>query len=445
MPIHANMYMHDLDRSTLQSLKAIPGFSALMKAYMKVAAEQQYYIQNMSTNLRLGPKQLPHYYDMLPPICEKLGIPVPELYLKMDDSPNAYTYGDTKPFIVMTDGLLEIMPDELIPTILAHECGHIACHHTLYHNLGSILLSGGSGALGLSELATVPLQSAFYYWMRCSEYSADRAAAICDGSSRGVVEMCMRFSGFGGREITPDNIDAYMEQVEDYHQMMQNSKWSKTLEILMYHQADHPLNAARTYESNVWQRTDAFRNIQDHLVASEQGPIPLPEGTALYLGKPAEIVRLELVQLGFQNIRMNRVVAARTPAKPGNVLEICVNGRVESKTATWYPKDSEVIVSFFEPLTMLELQAAHPGELPVPNSARHYIGKPLGMVMQELQAAGFRNINTIPCPPPTSIFGGRPGAVSQIQIDGKPYFEQGFWFPENAAIQIVYYGSLELR
>ena len=40
------------------------------------------------------------------------------------------TYGDTKPFIVITSGLFETLPDELIPTILAHECGHIACHHT---------------------------------------------------------------------------------------------------------------------------------------------------------------------------------------------------------------------------------------------------------------------------------------------------------------------------
>jgi Zn-dependent protease with chaperone function len=440
MSIHANMYMHDLDRSTLKSLKAIPGFAPLMKAYMKVAAEQQYYIQNMSTNLRLGPKQLPHYYDMLHPICEKLGIPVPELYLKMDDSPNAYTFGDTKPFIVMTDGLLEIMPDELIPTILAHECGHIACHHTLYHNLGSILLSGGSSALGLSDLVTVPLQSAFYYWMRCSEYSADRAAAICDGSAERVKEMCMRFSGFGRREITPENMEAYMEQVEDYHKMMQDSKWSKTLEILMYHQADHPLNAARAYESNLWQCTDNFHNIQNYLLDSDTGPIPLPEGTGLYLGKPAEIVRLELAQLGFRQIRMNRVVAAHTPAKPGNVLEICINGRVDTKPATWYPQESEVIVSFFEPLTQLELQAAHPGELSIPNSARYYIGKPLGMVMQELQMAGFRNISVTPCPPVSSIFGGRIGTVSQIQVDGKPYFERGFWFPEEAAVQIVYYG-----
>ena len=438
MPIHANMYMHDLDRSTLQSLKAIPGFAAAMKAYMKVAAEQQYYIQNMSTNLRLGEKQLPQYYRMLPPICEKLGIPVPELYLKMDDSPNAYTFGETKPFIVITGGLLELMPEELIPTILAHECGHIACHHTMYHNLGSLLLNGGSNALGLTELVTIPLQSAFYYWMRCSEYSADRAAAICDGTAEKLKEMCLRFSGFGGRELTQDNMDAYMEQVEQYHDLMQNSKWNKTLEVMMYHQADHPLNAARAYEGNQWQKTEAFRNIQQYLLEGD-GPIPLPEGPRHFLAKPAEMVRLELEGLGFRNIRMNRVISAMEAARPGNVLEVCIDGRVDYRGCSWFQPEAEVVVSFFEPLTQLEIAAAHPGESCMPNGNRYYVGKPLGQVMYELKGAGFRNIQAEPCGPAAGIWTARPGNLAQILVDGQPFFDRGAWFSQDAVIRLYYY------
>lgn len=136
MSIDSNFYIHESDRIALDALKAIPGFTPLLKAFMKVWSEKQFYIQNMSTNLRINDKQLSKYYDMLPPICEKLGIDVPELYLKLDVVPNAYTSGDTKPFIVMTSGLLETMPEYLIPTVLAHECGHIACHHVFYTTMG---------------------------------------------------------------------------------------------------------------------------------------------------------------------------------------------------------------------------------------------------------------------------------------------------------------------
>ena len=132
MKLDERLFLHDSDRAALDALKAIPGFHQLMKAFMKVWSEQQFKLINMSTNLRLGEDQMPEIYHLLPPICEKLGIEEPELYVELDVRPNAYTYGDTKPFIVLTSGLFETIPAELIPTVIAHECGHIACHHTLY-------------------------------------------------------------------------------------------------------------------------------------------------------------------------------------------------------------------------------------------------------------------------------------------------------------------------
>ena len=149
MTVDSKYYMHNSDRVALQALKSIPGFTQLLKAFMKVWNEKQFRIQNMSSNLRINEKQMSKYYEMLPPICEKLGIEIPELYLTLDVNANAYTYGDTKPFIVITSGLIETLPEELIPTVLAHECGHIACHHCLYTTMGSIILNGTSSLLSL--------------------------------------------------------------------------------------------------------------------------------------------------------------------------------------------------------------------------------------------------------------------------------------------------------
>lgn len=67
MPVNANIYMHDLDRTPLDALKAIPGFTQLLKSFMKIWNEQQFHIQNMSTNLRLSEKQLPKYYKYASP------------------------------------------------------------------------------------------------------------------------------------------------------------------------------------------------------------------------------------------------------------------------------------------------------------------------------------------------------------------------------------------
>lgn len=259
-------FSHPSDEKALKALKAIPGFSALVKAFFKIYSERQFYIQNMSSNLRLCESQLPEYYRMLPPICEKLNIPIPELYLSLDVNPNAYTFGENSPFIVITSGLLDTMPKELIPTILAHECGHILCKHTLYQTMGDMILSGallaaGSvGISGLADLVSMPLQIAMFYWMRCSEYSADRAAILYDGTSEKLIEMCMRFSGYSGDMLTDANKELFIKQAIEYKNYVDDSGWNKTLEFLMMRNYTHPFNAVRAFEANSWNATEQFES-----------------------------------------------------------------------------------------------------------------------------------------------------------------------------------------
>ena len=50
--------------------------------------------------------------------------------------------------------------------------------------MGRAILNGASSFVsGLGNIAMYPIQLAFAYWMRCSEFSADRAAIICDGTA----------------------------------------------------------------------------------------------------------------------------------------------------------------------------------------------------------------------------------------------------------------------
>lgn len=257
-------YIHDLDRKALQALEAIPGFATITKKFISVFNEKQFKILNVSSNLRLGPKQMPEIYNMLPPICEKLGIDVPELYLELDVQPNAYTYGDTKPFIVITSGLFETVPMELIPTVLAHECGHIACHHTLYKTIGRFLLNGtgmASGYFGMKGIVGVPLQAAYSYWERCSEFSADRAAALYTGGPDQIIDMCMRFSGYDKDLNLTASRDEFIKQAIDYQSMIASSKWDKTLEFLILMDQSHPFNAVRAKECYDWTHTEQFKNM----------------------------------------------------------------------------------------------------------------------------------------------------------------------------------------
>lgn len=273
MSYEAKYYVHDSDRAALKALKAIPGFHQFVKSFMKIWSERQFRITNMSSCVRVNEKQLSQYYDMLPPICEKLGIDIPELYLQLDVNANSYTAGDTKPFIVMTSGLFETLPEELIPTVLAHECGHIACHHTLYTTMGNILLGGTTSALRsfvpYGRLATMPLEIAFFYWMRCSELSADRAAILCDGGAEKMSEVCMRLAGYDKDICAIASKDEFMVQAEEYREMVKSSKWDRTLEFLALSTLSHPLMTVRALECEEWAGSEHFQKLLDGTYEAE--------------------------------------------------------------------------------------------------------------------------------------------------------------------------------
>lgn len=273
MAYDARAYMHETDRDALKALKAIPGFHQFVKAFMKVWSERQFHIINMSSCVRISEKQLSKYYDMLPPICEKLGIDIPELYLQLDVTANSYTAGDTKPFIVVTSGLFETLPEELIPTVLAHECGHIACRHMLYTTMGNILLGSTASALRsfvpYGGLATMPLEIAFFHWMRCSELSADRAAVLCDGGAEKMSEVCMRLAGYDKDISALASKEEFMAQAREYQEMVDSSKWDKTLEFLTLKSLSHPLMTVRALACEEWAKSEQFRKILDGTYQSE--------------------------------------------------------------------------------------------------------------------------------------------------------------------------------
>lgn len=259
-------YIHPEDRQTLEALKGLPGFQQLLKAFMKEWSEKYARMIHMSGCVRISRTQMPEYYEMLEGVCEKLGIEVPELYLERNVVPNAYTSGDTKPFIVLTSGLVETLPKELIPTILAHECGHIACRHVLYRTMGTLLFNGTISALSIlipfGAVISLPLEIAFYNWMRASEYSADRAAVLCDGSADRMIEVCMRLAGFDG-EMSEEAKEAFLEQAREYETLAQDSARNKSIEFLLLRRRTHPFTAVRALECVRWASSEQYQHILD--------------------------------------------------------------------------------------------------------------------------------------------------------------------------------------
>lgn len=259
-------FIHPEDERALRAMQQIPLFTQAVKLFMKIGVEAYFKMTFMADKIRLGPDQLPEVYNLVPPVCEFFGIKEPMVFIE-NGPPNAYVTGDSQVFLVITTGLLATTEEDELRAIIAHECGHIACRHMLYHTMANFLHLLSDSALPFVSQLSNPIKLSLLYWSRRSEFSADRAAALYMRGASSMVESLIRISG--GAKFLPWQInrDAYMKQAEEFSNLT-NSKWNDTLQTFDAISRTHPFTTVRAKEIDLWCHGQQFANLIQSLDAS---------------------------------------------------------------------------------------------------------------------------------------------------------------------------------
>ncbi len=252
-------FTHPDDAAALKTLESIPVLPAVVKKVMDIGIEQLTYGTNMATKVLLSPTQLPKLYNILPPICKRLGIREPGFYLEMNPLPNAYAFGDTYTAITITSGLVELLTEEELTAAVAHECGHILCRHMLYHTVASILVNHmlQSEILGM---LTTPVKVALLYWNRKSELSCDRVSTFHCGP-KATISLMSRLAG-GPKSITDEiNLVELAEQADKYDAICKDGAWNSMLQTYAVMGYDHPFTSVRIRETLRWVASDEYQSL----------------------------------------------------------------------------------------------------------------------------------------------------------------------------------------
>src|SRR5579884_922797 len=212
---------HPYDRAALGALQKVPGLDIVVRKFIELFPERVAYIQNVAQTVRASQAQCPQLYAQLREACAILDVPEPELYVAQNPIPNAATSGHDHPYIILTTGLLDLMNEDEIMAVIAHELGHIKSGHVLYKTMAAaisqLIQLVGDLTLGIGRLVGLSLEAALREWDRMAEFSADRAALLAVQNPQVLLSLMMKMAGGTLFQRNEMNVAEFLQQAELYH------------------------------------------------------------------------------------------------------------------------------------------------------------------------------------------------------------------------------------
>jgi len=259
--IQGSDFQHPLDKQNTNMLRSLPGLQFIAKSMiMSAGAEEVLFLENISSSIRAGPSQLPTLYGLLTEACDILGMDqVPDLYVRQNPSPNAYTLAlsGKRPFIVLHTSLLDLLDDGELQAVIAHELGHLKCDHAVWLTAANVL---ALGTVSLLPIFTATVEDQVMRWLRAAELSCDRAALLVTQDPKIVVRSFMKLAGGSSRMASELNVDAFLEQARSYEQATA-SPMGWYLRNAQNRALSHPLPVLRAREIDAWSHSDEYRRL----------------------------------------------------------------------------------------------------------------------------------------------------------------------------------------
>src|ERR1700736_4476949 len=86
-------------------------------------------------------EQLPRLYAVMERLAAKANLPVPKLYVIPEEAPNAFATGRNPRHasVAVTQGLLELMNDEELEGVIAHELSHVRNYDILTTSIAATI------------------------------------------------------------------------------------------------------------------------------------------------------------------------------------------------------------------------------------------------------------------------------------------------------------------
>jgi Zn-dependent protease with chaperone function len=261
LEISSKAYEHPADRAATAALQSIPMLDVVVRKLIEFGYERALRQELLAGSVRLGSEQLSTAWAMHRAAYARLDMEVvPELYLTQFPIANAAAIGSERPMVLINSRTVELLDEEELRTVLAHEAGHVLSDHTMYRTALLILLLAGVSLMRMPALANLPLLAvrlALLEWFRCAELSADRAATLVNRdplvTSRTLMVMA------GGASSRKLSLDVFLRQAAEYEEW--EPGWDKLNRMRTELGLTHAFPVRRVSEVMKWVRSGAYDRI----------------------------------------------------------------------------------------------------------------------------------------------------------------------------------------
>lgn len=188
-------------------------------------------------------EELPRIYDIVERLCGKTGLPMPKIYVIPTESPNAFATGRNPQHssVAVTHGILNLLTDDEMEGVLAHELGHVRNRDILISSVAATIagaitllarmvyygeLFGGFGgrdrdrdgggiftALAMMILAPIAALLIQMAVSRSREYEADATGAHFTGNPHALASALQKIELYSQRipmQASPSTAHLYI-------------------------------------------------------------------------------------------------------------------------------------------------------------------------------------------------------------------------------------------
>jgi heat shock protein HtpX len=188
-------------------------------------------------------EDLPRAYQIVERLTQKIGIPMPKMYVIPTESPNAFATGRNPEHasVAVTHGILGLLNDEELEGVLAHELGHVRNRDILISSVAATIAGaitylahmaqwgmmfggyerdrenrgGGIAALAMIILAPLAAMLIQLWVSRTREYQADESGAHFTGNPYALASALAKLDAYSKRvpmQATPSTAHLFIIQ-----------------------------------------------------------------------------------------------------------------------------------------------------------------------------------------------------------------------------------------